>query len=43
MNLAYWRRRPLRWDPAAWEFVGDSEANGWRDYSRRAGYELPEV
>lgn len=40
-NLAYWHRRALKWDPAAWEFPGDAEANGWRDYSRRTGYELP--
>lgn len=40
-NLAYRRRRPLRWDPHRWEFPGDAEANTWRDYQRRSGYELP--
>lgn len=40
-NLAYWRRRPLKWDPQKWEFPGDAEANTWRDYQRRSGYELP--
>jgi len=43
MNIAYWHRRALEWDPAAWSFVGDEEANAWRDYERRAGYELPPV
>jgi predicted dehydrogenase len=28
-NLAYWNGRKLKWDPAAWQFVGDAEANGW--------------
>ncbi|HMN40964.1 MAG TPA: Gfo/Idh/MocA family oxidoreductase [Phycisphaerales bacterium] len=43
MNLAYWHGRPLTWDPTKWEFPGDDEANGWRDYQRRAGYELPTI
>lgn len=42
-NQAYWHRRPLKWDPAKWEFQGDDEANTWRDYERRKGYELPAV
>lgn len=40
-NLAYWHRRRLKWDPQRWEFPGDAEANGWREYERRRGYELP--
>lgn len=40
-NLAYWHRKALKWDPDKWEFIGDPEANGWLDYRRRAGYELP--
>jgi predicted dehydrogenase len=43
LNLAYWHRRELRWDPAAWEFPGDPEANGWRDHPRRGGYALPPI
>jgi len=42
-NLAYWHRRRLKWDPRKWEFPGDAEANGWRDYQRRSGYELPQA
>jgi len=43
LNLAYWHGRALKWDPQAWEFPGDTQANGWRDYSRREGYALPMV
>jgi predicted dehydrogenase len=37
--------KSLRWNPQTWEFVGNDEANKWRDYPypRRAGYELPTV
>ncbi len=42
-NLAYWNRRPLKWDPQAWEFPGDAEANSWRDVDRREGYQLPAI
>jgi predicted dehydrogenase len=34
-NLAYWLKRPLRWDPAKEEFVGDAEANRWLDRPKR--------
>jgi predicted dehydrogenase len=40
-NLAYWNRRPLRWDPQKWQFVDDAEANGWLDYPRRDPWQLP--
>jgi len=42
-NLAYWNRRPLRWDPVKWEFIGDSEANTWLDRERRDPWKLPDV
>lgn len=42
-NLVYWNRRPLKWDPVAWVFIDDPEANTWMDYQRRAGYELPKA
>ena len=40
MNVAYWYRREVSWDPSGWRF-GEGEANAWLDYERRAGYELP--
>jgi len=43
LNLAYRYRRELTWDPQTWRFVDDDEANGWLDYERRPGYELPSV
>ncbi len=35
--------KSLKWDPQKWEFVGNDEANKWRDYPypRSKGYELP--
>jgi predicted dehydrogenase len=35
--------KSLKWDPKAWQFVGNDAANAWRDYPypRREGYELP--
>jgi predicted dehydrogenase len=43
-NLAYWRGRRLRWDPARWEFVDDAEANHrLLDRERRDPWRLPEV
>ncbi|MBI5865838.1 MAG: Gfo/Idh/MocA family oxidoreductase [Planctomycetes bacterium] len=40
-NIALWLNRPLRWDPAAEQFMGDETANRWLARSRRAGFELP--
>jgi len=49
-NIAYWHGeelagKSLKWDPEKWEFIGNDEANQWRDYPypRRKGYELPKV
>ena len=42
-NLGYWNRRRLRWDPENWTFLGDTEANTWLDYERRAPYKLPAI
>lgn len=39
-NLAYWLKRPLRWDPAKEQFVGDAEASRWLDRPRRAPWRL---
>ncbi len=42
-NLAYWNHRKLRWDPKAWQFLGDAEANKWLDRERRDPWQLPKV
>ncbi len=42
-NLAYWNRRKLKWDPQAWRFVDDEEANQWLDRPRRDPWQLPTV
>jgi hypothetical protein len=39
-NIAYWLKRPLRWDPAGEEFVGDTEANRWLDRPMRTPWRL---
>ncbi|MBM4031492.1 MAG: Gfo/Idh/MocA family oxidoreductase [Planctomycetes bacterium] len=39
-NLAYRLNRPLKWDPAKEEFVGDAEANRWLDRPKRAPWTL---
>ncbi len=41
VNLANWHRQRMKWNPVTWEFAGSAEQNGWRDCTRRAGYELP--
>jgi predicted dehydrogenase len=42
-NLAYWNHRKLHWDPIAWRFVNDAEADKWLDRERREAYQLPKV
>jgi hypothetical protein len=42
-NLAYWNHKVLRWDPKAWQFVGDTGDPKWLDRERREGYGLPKV
>lgn len=39
-NIAYWLKRPLKWDPVKEEFIGDAEANRWLDRPRRAPWTL---
>jgi predicted dehydrogenase len=38
-NLAYWNKRPLKWDPKAQLFVDDAEANTWLNRQRRAPWD----
>jgi predicted dehydrogenase len=39
-NIALWLNRPLKWDPAKEEFVGDAEANRWLDRPKREPWTL---
>ncbi len=39
-NIATWLNRPLRWNPAAEEFVDDAEANRWLQRPMRAPWRL---
>jgi predicted dehydrogenase len=43
VNIARAVGRPLRWDPAAEQFVGDTAADALLVRERRKGFELPEV
>src|SRR3984957_880692 len=42
-NLAYWNHRKLHWDPTAWRFVNDAEADKWLHRERRDPWQLPKV
>ena len=39
-NIATWLRRPLKWDAAGEQFVGDPQANAWLDRPRRHPWTL---
>jgi predicted dehydrogenase len=39
-NLAYWLNRPLRWDPAKEEIIGDPEASRWLNRPMREPWSL---
>jgi len=39
-NIAYWLKRPLKWDKVKEEFIGDAEANRWLDRPKRAPWRL---
>jgi hypothetical protein len=35
-NIAYWLKRPLKWDPVKEQILGDPEANRWLSRPKRA-------
>ena len=39
-NIAYWLKRPLKFDPDKEEIIGDPEADRWLDRPRRAPWRL---
>ncbi len=39
-NIAYWLKRPLKWDPVKEEIVGDAAANRWLDRPMRQPWAL---
>ena len=39
-NIAYWLKRPLKWDSEKEEIIGDPEANRWLDRPKREPYNL---
>ncbi|MEW6156292.1 MAG: Gfo/Idh/MocA family oxidoreductase [Verrucomicrobiota bacterium] len=39
-NLAYWNRRPLKWDPKKEKFIGDAQANQWLNPPKRAPWKV---
>jgi hypothetical protein len=39
-NIAYWIKRPLRWDPVKEEFPGDEEANRWLSRAKRPPWRI---
>lgn len=38
-NLAYWYKRPLKWDPVKERFIGDDEANTWLSRTKRSPWD----
>ena len=39
-NLAFWNKCSLKWDPKAYRFLENEEANTWLDRERRAPWKL---
>jgi predicted dehydrogenase len=39
-NLAYWHKRPLKWDPVKERFAGDNEANTWLHREERGPWKV---
>ena len=39
-NIAYWLKRPLKWDPEKEKFINDPEANRWLERPKRGQWGL---
>jgi len=39
-NIAYWLKRPLKWDPVKEEIIGDAQASRWLDRAAREPWGL---
>jgi predicted dehydrogenase len=39
-NIAYWLKRPIKWDPVKEEIIGDAEAARWLDRPKRAPWHV---
>jgi predicted dehydrogenase len=39
-NIAYWLNRPIRWDPASEQILGDAQASRWLDRPMREPWTL---
>jgi len=39
-NIAYWLKRPLRWDPVKEQIIGDAEASRWLHRPKREPWSL---
>jgi len=39
-NIAYWLKKPLKWDPVKEEIIGDAEASRWLDRAAREPWGL---
>ena len=39
-NIAYWLKRPIKWDPEKEEIIGDAEASRWLDRPKREPWTL---
>ena len=39
-NIAYWLKKPLKWDPVKEEIIGDKEASRWLDRAAREPWGL---
>jgi predicted dehydrogenase len=39
-NIAYWTKKPFKWDPAKEQVTGDAEVSKWLDREKRGGLQV---